>query len=139
MTVGQSIILNLGISSGCPYRCLTLLVTYQLYLGNWQAIDLTTMIFPAIMQVDYVRVYQRKGHTNIGCDPPDYPTKNYIDNHSDAYASTHSCYRIFNPILIHLYFPDPNLTYWSQPQPVGAGYSWPKNSAVCASISVVVV
>ncbi len=57
------------------------------YLGNWQGIDLTTMIFPAIMQVDYVRVYQRKGHTNIGCDPPDYPTKNYIDNHPDAYGS----------------------------------------------------
>ncbi|KAI1798328.1 beta-glucan synthesis-associated [Ganoderma leucocontextum] len=88
----MSIILNLGISS------------------NWQGIDLTTMIFPAIMQVDYVRVYQRKGHTNIGCDPPDYPTKNYIDTHPDAYAN-------------------PNLTYWSQPQPVGAGYSWPKNSA----------
>ncbi|PIL27407.1 hypothetical protein GSI_10555 [Ganoderma sinense ZZ0214-1] len=88
----MSIILNLGISS------------------NWQTIDLTTMIFPAIMQVDYVRVYQRKGHTNIGCDPPDYPTKNYIDNHPDAYGN-------------------PNLTYWSQPQPVGAGYSWPKNSA----------
>lgn len=63
-------------------------------IGNWQAIDLTTMIFPAIMQVDYVRVYQRKGHTNIGCDPPDYPTKNYIDSHPDAYGSTwsyHDC------------------------------------------------
>ena len=53
------------------------------------------MVFPAIMQVDYVRVYQRKGQTNIGCDPADYPTKTYIDNHPDAYSSMYSrraCY-----------------------------------------------
>ncbi|KAI0674191.1 beta-glucan synthesis-associated [Trametes maxima] len=88
----MSIVLNLGISK------------------NWQTIDLSTMVFPAIMQIDYVRVYQRKGHTNIGCDPEDYPTKKYIDDHPVAYSN-------------------PNLTYWSQPDPVGAGFSWPKNSA----------
>ena len=48
------------------------------------------MIFPAIMQIDYVRVYQRKGQNNVGCDPADYPTKDYIDNHMEAYTST-SC------------------------------------------------
>ncbi|KAI0659067.1 beta-glucan synthesis-associated [Cubamyces menziesii] len=88
----MSIILNLGISK------------------NWQTIDLTTMVFPAVMQIDYVRVYQRKGQTNIGCDPPDYPTAKYIADHMDAYTNA-------------------NLTYWSQPSPVGAGYPWPKNSA----------
>ncbi|TFK87206.1 glycoside hydrolase family 16 protein [Polyporus arcularius HHB13444] len=87
----MSIILNLGISQ------------------NWQQIDLSTMVFPAIMQVDYVRIYQRSGHTNIGCDPADYPTAKYIEDHAEAYSN-------------------PNLTYWSQPPPVGAGYSWPKNS-----------
>ena len=46
------------------------------------------MEFPAIMQIDYVRVYQRTGSTNVGCDPADYPTKTYIDNHMDAYTST---------------------------------------------------
>ena len=49
------------------------------------------MIFPAIMQVDYVRVYQRAGQTNIGCDPPDYPTKKYIDDHPEAYSSAYLC------------------------------------------------
>lgn len=48
------------------------------------------MIFPAVMQVDYVRIYQRKGQTNIGCDPPDYPTKKYIDDHPSAYSSASS-------------------------------------------------
>ena len=56
---------------------------------NWQTIDLTTMIFPAVMQIDYVRVYQRKGQTNIGCDPPDYPTAKYIADHMDAYTSAY--------------------------------------------------
>lgn len=45
------------------------------------------MEFPAEMLVDYVRVYQRKGETNIGCSPPGYPTADYINNHSDAYSS----------------------------------------------------
>ena len=54
---------------------------------NWQDIDLTTMVFPAEMLIDYVRVYQRDGETNVGCDPPDYPTQDYINNHYSAYSS----------------------------------------------------
>ncbi|KAF8878855.1 beta-glucan synthesis-associated protein-domain-containing protein [Infundibulicybe gibba] len=63
----MSIILNLGMSQ------------------NWQTIDLTTMVFPAEMLVDYVRVYQRRGQSNVGCDPKDYPTANYINNHLSAF------------------------------------------------------
>ncbi|KAI0777564.1 beta-glucan synthesis-associated [Trametes elegans] len=89
----MSIVLNLGISK------------------NWQTISLETMIFPAIMQIDYVRVYQRSGATNIGCDPKDYPTADYINSHTEAYSNA-------------------NLTYWSQTGPDRAGYPWPKNSAL---------
>ncbi|KAF9219112.1 beta-glucan synthesis-associated [Gyrodon lividus] len=81
----MSIVFNLGISP------------------NWQTIDLTTMIFPAEMRVDYVRVYQRKGETNVGCDPPDFPTEDYINRHMDSYQN-------------------PNLTSWN--------YAQPKNSLV---------
>ena len=45
------------------------------------------MTFPAEMRVDYVRVYQRKGQTNIGCNPARFPTSDYIDRHMDAYTS----------------------------------------------------
>ena len=48
------------------------------------------MIFPGEMLVDYVRVYQRKDAINIGCDPKDYPTKKYIDDHLEAYISASS-------------------------------------------------
>ncbi|KAJ7368679.1 beta-glucan synthesis-associated [Mycena albidolilacea] len=82
----MSIVLNLGISH------------------NWQTIDLTTMVFPAEMLVDYVRVYQRDGETNIGCNPPDYPTADYINNHFDAYAN-------------------PNLTKWQWDKPKNSLYS----------------
>ena len=68
-TASQSIVLNLGISH------------------NWQTISPETMAFPAEMTVDYVRVYQRKGHENVGCNPTDYPTTEYIGNHMDAYTS----------------------------------------------------
>ncbi|TFK35297.1 beta-glucan synthesis-associated protein-domain-containing protein [Crucibulum laeve] len=63
----MSIILNLGISE------------------SWQTIDLSTMSFPSEMKFDYVRVYQRKGSVNTGCNPPDYPTADYITNHLSAY------------------------------------------------------
>ncbi|KAI0687091.1 beta-glucan synthesis-associated [Cytidiella melzeri] len=91
----MSIILNLGISP------------------NWQEIDLNTLVFPAEMQVDYVRVYQRAGQTNIGCNPDRFPTSDYIANHFDAYNN-------------------PNYTYWST-VPAGveglsAGYPHPKDS-----------
>ena len=38
--------------------------------------DLT---FPATMRVDWIRVYQDPDAKNIGCDPPNFPTKAYID------------------------------------------------------------
>jgi hypothetical protein len=55
--------------------------------ANWQTIDLTTITFPTEMTIDYLRVYQRANSQNIGCDPPDYPTMGYINNHSVAYSS----------------------------------------------------
>ncbi|KAJ7752819.1 beta-glucan synthesis-associated [Mycena maculata] len=81
----MSIILNLGISH------------------NWQTINLDSMVFPAEMLVDYVRVYQRDGETNIGCDPSDYPTTDYINNHYSAYT-------------------DPNITEWQWDKPKNSLY-----------------
>ncbi|KAF8339434.1 beta-glucan synthesis-associated [Amanita rubescens] len=82
----MSIVLNLGISP------------------NWQTIDLTTMIFPAELRIDYVRVYQRKGSKNVGCDPAGYPTMEYINNHIDAYTN-------------------PNMTTWEWPIPTNSAYN----------------
>ncbi|KAL8283741.1 hypothetical protein RQP46_005536 [Phenoliferia psychrophenolica] len=80
------IIINLGISE------------------SFQTINYAELTFPAHMLVDYVRVYQRADSPNIGCDPPNMPTADYINSHLNAYSN-------------------PNLTTWED-----AGYSYPKNS-----------
>ncbi|CAE6502147.1 unnamed protein product [Rhizoctonia solani] len=79
----MSIVLNLAISE------------------SFQAVDVENMVFPSEFKVDYVRVYQRKGEKNVGCDPKDYPTAQYIKDHLDVYTNA-------------------NITKWP--------YTFPKNS-----------
>jgi hypothetical protein len=67
-------------------------------------IDPTTMTFPAEMLVDYVRVYQREGQTNIGCNPPGYPTTDYISNHPEAYNSLSCSHRGISFMLAYSLF-----------------------------------
>ncbi|KIM41999.1 glycoside hydrolase family 16 protein [Hebeloma cylindrosporum] len=70
-------------------------------------VDFLNLVFPAVMKVDYIRVYQDPDAINIGCDPKDFPTAAYINTYSTAYSN-------------------PNLTTWVDDfkQP------WPKNSRV---------
>lgn len=81
----MSIVMNLGISN------------------SWAYIDWPEMIFPAHLRVDYVRIYQPEDQINVTCDPEDYPTVDYIENHLEAYMN-------------------PNLTLWSDTK-----YSTPRN------------
>ena len=86
----MAIILNLGMSRACLIFRSTrppLSDAMTMRIANWQTIDLSTMTFPGEMLVDYVRVYQRKNEINIGCDPVDYPTAKYIQDHLDPYMS----------------------------------------------------
>lgn len=85
----MSIVLNLAISE------------------SFQTVNLASLDFPAELLVDYVRVYQRKGQTNIGCDGKDRPTTQYINDHLVAYMN-------------------PNLTNWKMtnfPQPKNGLYN----------------
>ncbi|KAG8727867.1 hypothetical protein FRC11_012281, partial [Ceratobasidium sp. 423] len=54
---------------------------------NFGGIDLENLVFPTYMLVDYVRVYQPSGKWNIGCDPKDYPTADYINTYIEAYTN----------------------------------------------------
>ncbi|KAJ7364852.1 glycoside hydrolase family 16 protein [Mycena albidolilacea] len=72
---------------------------------SFQAQDFKHMVFPAEMFIDYVRVYQRPDvKDGLTCNPPNYPTADYINRHIEAYTN-------------------PNLTTWVQ-----AGYTFPRNS-----------
>jgi len=42
-------------------------------------VDLAHLPFPAHMRVDYIRVYQPEGQINVGCNPKEFPTTNYIN------------------------------------------------------------
>lgn len=82
----MSIIMNLGISH------------------NWAYIDWQSIFFPVTMSIDYVRLYQPPKNISVTCDPPDYPTYDYIESHKLVYTNV-------------------NLTHWED-----AGYSTPKNA-----------
>jgi len=68
----MSVVMNFGMSTG------------------FSAINYTgiTQTLPATMRFDYVRIYQNPNDASITCDPPDYPTTEYIRNHKDAYTNT---------------------------------------------------
>ncbi|RLV95941.1 Beta-glucan synthesis-associated protein KRE6 [Spathaspora sp. JA1] len=81
----MSIIMNLGISN------------------SWAYIDWPSITFPVTFRIDYVRVYQPKDQINVGCDPPDYPTYDYIQQHLNIFENV-------------------NLTLFEM-----GGYTFPKN------------
>lgn len=73
---------------------------------NWKELARN---WPAIMSVDYVRVYQRADAYNVGCDPPDFPTADFISRHLEAYSN-------------------PNMTIWGgTAEEGGYGADWPRN------------
>lgn len=61
---------------------------------SFQRVKWNQIAFPAVMKLDYVRVYQKDGQQDrISCDPPDHPTAKYIHNHLDVY--TNNNYTVF--------------------------------------------
>eukprot|EP01051_Picozoa_sp_SAG22_P007976 SAG22_NODE_583_length_8878_cov_47.533546_8_plen_655_part_01 len=53
-------------------------------LRKWLADFCTTL--PADHLIDYVRVWQKEGAaSSVGCDPPEYPTKEWIHHHHEDY------------------------------------------------------
>ncbi|KAI0094797.1 glycoside hydrolase family 16 protein [Irpex rosettiformis] len=54
---------------------------------NFGKVDLDHLTFPTTMSIDYIRVYQDPGALNIGCDPIDFPTADYINTYIEAYTN----------------------------------------------------
>jgi hypothetical protein len=55
--------------------------------GTWADVDWERLRFPAVMSVDYVRVWQQEGAINVGCDPPGFPTGQFISCNRRMYMS----------------------------------------------------
>jgi beta-glucan synthesis-associated protein KRE6 len=54
---------------------------------NFGPVDVTHLQFPAIMLIDWIRVYQPPDQKNIGCDPELAPSTTYINNYIEAYEN----------------------------------------------------
>ncbi|GAA6025255.1 hypothetical protein JCM11491_006154 [Sporobolomyces phaffii] len=61
---------------------LNLAISTKFQLPEWGKIQ-----FPGTLRIASVRVYQKDGHRNVGCDPKAYPTSDYINNHLEAYMN----------------------------------------------------
>ncbi|XP_006455620.1 hypothetical protein AGABI2DRAFT_227064 [Agaricus bisporus var. bisporus H97] len=72
---------------------------------NFGYIDFDKLTLPAVMSIDYVRIYQPKNAVNVGCDPVGFPTAKYIETYEEAYTNF-------------------NLTLWDSPNYPN---EWPKN------------
>lgn len=57
--------------------------------NSFAAINLTGIAstLPATMRIDYIRIYQDEGNEIVTCDPPGYPTTDYIKKHPEPYAN----------------------------------------------------
>ncbi|CAK5280160.1 unnamed protein product [Mycena citricolor] len=54
---------------------------------NFGFVDFANLVFPAVMRIDYIRVYQDPDQINVGCDPKDFPTSAYINEYMEAYTN----------------------------------------------------
>ncbi|KAJ6550125.1 beta-glucan synthesis-associated [Mycena capillaripes] len=77
---------------------------------NFGTVDLEHLTFPTTMSLDYVRVYQYEDQINIGCDPPDFPTQEYINTYIEAYTSEFLASS--NYVMPTRFVSDPLLTTW---------------------------
>ncbi|GMM45845.1 beta-glucan synthesis-associated protein [Pichia kluyveri] len=54
---------------------------------NWAYIDFPSIPFPVTFEIDSIRIYQPSDAISTTCDPEDYPTYDYINDHPLAYQN----------------------------------------------------
>ena len=71
-----------------PQEPMSLIMNFGMSTG-FSAINFTGIanVLPATMRFDYVRIYQRSDSVSVTCDPDDYPTTSYINQHIEAYTN----------------------------------------------------
>jgi beta-glucan synthesis-associated protein KRE6 len=71
-----------------PEEPMALVVNFGMS-NSFAYLDLANLLalMPATMRIDHIRIYQDPDATSTTCDPPDYPTTEYIANHPAAYQN----------------------------------------------------
>lgn len=95
------------------------------FASSFSKPDWENIKFPAQFKVDWIRLYQYPGEEDVGCDPPDMPTKAYIERHWEAVSESEviikgrgraDCFCF--PCQYH----NANLTTWTEPKGKRGGY-----------------
>jgi beta-glucanase (GH16 family) len=70
-----------------PVEPMSIIMNLGLSRGFQSDLDFTTLTYPAVMKIDYVRVYQPDSYKKdlVSCDPEDHPTAKYIQDHIEIY------------------------------------------------------
>jgi beta-glucanase (GH16 family) len=110
----MSIILNIGMSTSFAevnFDQLKSLFPSKMridWLVDVSPTSLECLITDTLGEINRVRIWQEEDceDCSVTCDPPNYPTTQYIEDHKSAYMN-------------------PNLTNWKS-----TGFTWPKNTLV---------
>ncbi|OMP85428.1 Beta-glucan synthesis-associated protein KRE6 [Diplodia seriata] len=71
-----------------PEEPMSLIINFGMS-DSFSAINLTGIAstLPATMRIDYIRIYQDEDNELMTCDPPGYPTTDYIASHPEPYSN----------------------------------------------------
>jgi hypothetical protein len=66
-------------------KCTTCYYPWQPEANQRQWLAELCKTLPAWYEIDYVRLWQRRGNTRTSCSPKDYPTQGWIESHRERY------------------------------------------------------
>eukprot|EP00879_Flechtneria_rotunda_P019055 GHRR01020007.1.p1 GENE.GHRR01020007.1~~GHRR01020007.1.p1 ORF type:complete len:303 (+),score=84.17 GHRR01020007.1:142-1050(+) len=69
-----------------PKEAMYLIINVAMANQSWSKVS-ETLQFPAVMSVDYVRIWQRSNAVDVGCNPTGYPTEQILACHKEEYLS----------------------------------------------------
>lgn len=69
-----------------PHEAMYIILNVAMADTSWSRVS-DALQYPAVMLVDYVRVWQRAAAINVGCNPPSYPTQQEIACKKEEYLS----------------------------------------------------
>ena len=106
-----------------PQEPMSMIANFGMSTG-FSAINLTGIAttLPATMRFDFIRIYQKEDSVSITCDPPGYPTTQYIKDHGEAYTNP-------NKTLWYV-FCTSRCICWLTFNREKTKYKWPKNTLV---------
>jgi len=83
-----------------PAEPMAMIVNFGMSSG-FAALNMTGLgpLMPATMRIDYIRIYQDEDSVLMTCDPPGYPTTEYIAKHPEPYHNPNMTLWYVSPLM----------------------------------------